>query len=88
MKDFVITGSIKNSGKLDTKKLFIKVKFVRKSDSWWREAINFYKPVNEQIFIIDQPLKISESTDFKILADTSRLKNLDSLLVYTVYKAF
>ena len=88
VKAFVVTGTAKNDGKLPTKNLYIKVKFVKKSDSQLREFLNFYKPVNEQIFVVEQALNVGDSADFKILADTTRIKGLDSLITYTVYKAF
>lgn len=88
VKAFVITGSVKNSGKLPFKKTYIKVKFVKKDSRWWMQIKNFYTPVAEELFTIDETIGVGASSEFKFLADTTKLKNLNSLVVYTVYKAF
>ena len=88
VKAFVVTGNIQNNGKIDFHKIYVKVKFVKKDDRWWMEYKDFFSPVREQTFLIDEPLAVRKSTDFKFLADTTGLKNTDSLVIYTVCKAF
>jgi len=88
VKAFVVTGTIRNDGKINFKKIYVKVKFVKKTDSKLSEFRNFYSPTNEQIFVINEPLAVGESKEFKFLADTTNIKNPNSLIIYTVYKAF
>jgi len=88
VKGFVVKGTMQNNGQSTVRKEYLKVKLVRKDSFWPLEIINYYRPVQEDIFIETKTLNPKDSDKFDILVDTSKLKNPNSVRVYLLYKAF
>ncbi len=62
----IITGYIKNMGKINYKECFINIKIIKSSNNKIKEFINLLKPIKKETISINKQINKDKSYNFKI----------------------
>jgi hypothetical protein len=66
-KALVVTGNIKNLGKIDLRRCYIQTKILKQSDNKYLDLLYNIKPLRQRTIVLDKNITQKDTNEFKVV---------------------